>query len=232
MDRGNIDPVGVRLEAPVNLRRVEPDIVVVVAAAQGMDAVGTQRHVMGCARGGGTQPVLQLNKAALDSGLVAHLHEIARHAGVGAHGAAILARGVVILQHRLDHEGGKVALLRLREFAQAGFVIRRNLDPGPEHRVVSRLFDPLRRNHGFILLNRNIRPIRFASRPPPQPLPRTRERGSTSRLANIALSRPGGGRLGGGGPNREKSIPVKPSPPFPAGRRLRLLSGIRRVLRW
>jgi hypothetical protein len=89
-----------------DLRRADADVVVVVGAPERMHAVGAQRHVGGGARGGAPQRRLQRHRPALDARLVADLDVPTRQAGVAAHGAAVLLGGVVILQHRLDDEGG------------------------------------------------------------------------------------------------------------------------------
>ena len=77
----------------------------------GVDPVGPQRHAVGGLRGGPAQRRFERHRTAFDARFVADLDVPARHAGVAAHGAAVLFRGLVILQHRLDHEGGKVAPL-------------------------------------------------------------------------------------------------------------------------
>ena len=116
---GQLDPVGIGMEGVFDLRRADAAIVVVVGAPQRMDAVGAQRNVVGGVGGGAAQRRFERDRAALDAGFVADLDVPARHAGVAAHGAAVFLRGLVVLQHRLDDEGGEIALLGIGGAAQA-----------------------------------------------------------------------------------------------------------------
>src|SRR5262249_5402107 len=87
------------------------------------------------------------DRAALDAGLVADFDVPARHAGVAAHGAAILFRGFVVLQHRLDDEGGQVALLGVGGAAQPVEIVVGNFDRGLGHQRFGRALDRCDRDH-------------------------------------------------------------------------------------
>src|SRR5690606_1785131 len=88
--RGDVDPVGVRLERVLDLRRVDADIVVVVLARERADPVRAERHVACRAGRGAAERTLEPDEAAVEPRLVSDLYVVAWHAGVGAHGAAVL----------------------------------------------------------------------------------------------------------------------------------------------
>ena len=138
---GEFDPVGVGMEGVFDLRRADADIIVVVGAPQRMHAVGPQRHGRGRARGGAAQRRLQRHRAAFDPRLVADLDVPARQAGIAAHGAAVFLGGLVVFQHRLDDEGGEVALLGVGAAAQAGEIIVGDFDGGLRHQILGGALD-------------------------------------------------------------------------------------------
>ena len=144
---GQLDPVGIGMEGVFDLRRADAAIVVVVGAPQRMDAVGAQRNVVGGVGGGAAQRRFERDRAALDAGFVADLDVPARHAGVAAHGAAVFLRGLVVLQHRLDDEGGEIALLGIGGAAQAVEIVVGNLDRGLRHQGFGRALHRCDRDH-------------------------------------------------------------------------------------
>ena len=145
--RGQLDPVGVGVKGVFDLRGADAAIVVVVGAPQRVDAVGAQRHVVGGIGGGAAQRRFERDRAAFDAGLVADLDIPARHAGVAAHGAAVLLRRLVILQHRLDDEGGEIALLGVGGAAQPVEIIVGYLDRGLRHQGLGRALHRCDRDH-------------------------------------------------------------------------------------
>ncbi len=151
---GEVDPVGVGVERVFDLGRVDADIVVVVGAPERMHAVGPQRHVLGRLGGGAAQRRLQRDRPALDLRLVADLDVPARQAGVAAHGAAVFLRGLVVLQHRLDHEGGEVALFGVGAAPQPREIVVGNLDGGLGHQLAGGAFERGDRYHGDLALFR------------------------------------------------------------------------------
>ena len=132
---GQVDPVGVGVERVFDLRRIDADIVVVVGAPERMHAVGAQRHLVGGRGGRAPQRGLEPDRPALDPRLVADLDVPARHAGVAAHGAAILLGCLVVLEHGLDDEGGEIAFLGVGAAPQPGEVVVRDLDRGLGHQL-------------------------------------------------------------------------------------------------
>ena len=92
VDGGEVDPVAFGLEAVVDARRHDADVVAGVAAGERMNAVGAKRHVFGGAGGGGAQGAFEGDEAAFELHVVAGLHVEAGQAGVAAHGA-LLADG-------------------------------------------------------------------------------------------------------------------------------------------
>ena len=101
------------MERIFDFRRADPDIVVVIGAPERMHAVGAQRHLRGGFGGRPAQCRLERNRAAFDAGLVADLDVPARHAGIAAHRAPVVFGGLVILQHRLEHERRQFAGFRI-----------------------------------------------------------------------------------------------------------------------
>ena len=133
VDGGHVDPLGVGLEGILDLGRVDADIVVVVLTRQRVHPVGAQRDRMGGIRRGAAQRALQSDGAAFDPGLVADLHEIARHAGIRAHGAAVGLGGFPVVEHRHQNEAGKFLFLLFQHAAQTVAVVLRNVDSGVRH---------------------------------------------------------------------------------------------------
>ena len=139
VDGGEFDPVRIRLEAVFDLRRVDADIVVVVGAPERMHAVGPERHRARRLGRGGADRLLQRDEPAFRPRLVSGLHVEARHARIGAHGAAVGFRRLPVLQHRLQHEARKLVLLAPQHAAYAIAVIARDLDGGARHDLASSL---------------------------------------------------------------------------------------------
>ena len=112
-----------------------------------MDAVGAQRHVVGGVGGGAAQRRFECHRPALDAGVVADLDVPARHAGVAAHGAAVLLGGFVVLEHRLDDEGREIAFFGVGAFAQPREIVLRDLDRRFGHQLLGRALDGRYGNH-------------------------------------------------------------------------------------
>src|SRR5262249_52093975 len=71
-------------------------------------------------------------------------------AGIAAHGAAVLLGSLVVLEHRLDDEGGEVAFFGVGAFAQPGEIILRDFDRRVGHQVLGRALNGGDGNHvGF-----------------------------------------------------------------------------------
>ena len=140
-----------------------PTVVVVVGAPERMHAVGTQRHVVRGVGGGAAQRGLQRDRPALDARLVADLDVPARHAGIAAHGAAVFLGGLVVLQHRLDHERGEIALLGVGALAQAREIVVGNLDGRLGHQLLGGVLQGRDGDHGGLgLLGRDLVQQRLA----------------------------------------------------------------------
>ena len=101
---GDVDPVAVRLERVLDLGRVQADVVVVVRAPKRMHAVRPQRHAVGGFGRGAAQSFFERHRPAFDAGFVAHFDVPARHAGIGAHGAAVFFGGLIVFKHRMQNE--------------------------------------------------------------------------------------------------------------------------------
>src|SRR5215813_939332 len=121
-----VEPIGVGMEGVLDLGCADADIVVVIGTPERMHAVGPQRHAGGGARGRAPQGRLKRNRPALDARLIADLDVPTRQAGIAAHGAAVLLGSLVVLEHRLDDEGGEVAFFGVGAFAQPGEIILRD----------------------------------------------------------------------------------------------------------
>src|SRR5690606_2855974 len=130
---GDVDPVGVRLEAPLDLGRVDADVVVVVGAPQRVNPVGAKRHLAGGAGGGRAQAALEGHEAAFDRRLVADLDVVARQPGVGAHGPAVAGGGLPVVEHGPEYERGQLVRFGTRGGADAVAVILGDVDRGASH---------------------------------------------------------------------------------------------------
>jgi hypothetical protein len=161
---GEIDPVGIGMKRVLDLGRTDADIVVVVGAPERMHAVGTQRHAGRGASSRAPQGGLHRHRPALDDRLVADLDVPTRQAGIAAHRAAVLLGGVVVLQHRLDHESGEIALFRVDALAQAREIVVGNLDRRFGHQLLGGALNGRDGNHEWPRFTRR-RPCPAASRP-------------------------------------------------------------------
>ena len=101
---GEVEPIAARLEAVVDLRRIDADVVVVVGPPQRMYAVRPEWHAGGGFCRGSAQCFFERYWAAINLRLVAHLDVPARQAGIGAHGAAIFLGNLVVFEHCLQYE--------------------------------------------------------------------------------------------------------------------------------
>src|SRR5581483_7090788 len=136
---GEVDPAGVRVEGVLDLRRPDAAVVVVVRAPQRVHVVGPQRYVARGVGGGAPERGFEGDRSALDGRLVADLDVPAGHTRVAAHGATVLLGRLVVLQHGLDDEGGKITLFGIRTYAQAAEIILRYLDGGFRHQLLGGL---------------------------------------------------------------------------------------------
>src|SRR5690606_39351976 len=144
---GNVDPVDIRFEAPLDLGRVDADVVVVVGAPQRVDAVGAKRHFAGRARGGCAQAALEGHEAALDRRLVADLDVVARQTGIGAHGPAVAGGRLPVVEHGLEHERGQLVRFGTRGGTDAVAVVLGNVDGRATHDLERGLVELAHRYH-------------------------------------------------------------------------------------
>ena len=131
MNRGQFDPVAVGLEAPLDLRRIDADVVVVIGPPQGVYAVWPQGHTVSCLGSRAPQCRLDTDRPAVERGGVGHFHIPAWHTGIRAHGAAVFLGCLIVFQHRLQHEGREIAILDVGLRSQTIEVIVGNLDRRP-----------------------------------------------------------------------------------------------------
>ncbi len=149
MHGGQVDPFALRLrlESVFDFRRPDPDIVVMVRAPERVDPVRAQRHAVGRVRRGAAERRFERYRPVLDQGRVRELHVPARAAGIAAHGAAVLLGGLVVLQHGLQDEGGKIAVLDRRGGLEPLQIILRNLNGGLVHQGLGGGLDEVDGDH-------------------------------------------------------------------------------------
>src|SRR5262245_5336000 len=136
------------MEGIFDLRGTDTAVVVVVGAPQRMHAIGSQRHVVRRVGGGATQRRLQGDGTTLDARLIAIFDVPAWDAGVATHGAPVLFGSFVIVQHGLDHEGGKLTPLGVGAPAQTGQIVFGDLDGSLCHQGFGRPLHGDDRDHG------------------------------------------------------------------------------------
>ena len=103
VDRAELDPVHVGLDAILDVRREHPHVVPGIAPRNRMAAIGAQRQVTRDPLRRTAYRTLQGDEPAGQHGLVADHGIDARNADVGAHGPLILLGGMEVLHDGPEH---------------------------------------------------------------------------------------------------------------------------------
>ncbi|GBF26652.1 hypothetical protein MnTg02_01693 [bacterium MnTg02] len=91
---------------------------------------------MGCIRRRPAQSLFKPDGTALNLRFVAYFDIPARQPRIGAHGAAVFFRRFIIVEHRADDKGRKIAAFRIGHLPQSLDIVIGDFDGGLCHEVI------------------------------------------------------------------------------------------------